>query len=211
MVLSHLKAVGPELAAVLPKDGVAWHKHSNLRWLNFSVLCMILLASANGYDGSLMNGLQALPQWEAFMNTPKGAWLGFINAVQSLGAFVTYPLAAWSCNKFGRKKTMFGAYFWLILGVGVQTGAQNPTMFVLGRLFIGGVTSFFGISAPLLITEVAYPTHRGILTCMYNTGWYIGKPAIMVHTVYTGMLIQPRIHDRRVGDVRHPELCQRKR
>jgi hypothetical protein len=39
------------------------------------------LASANGYDGSLMNGLQALPRWNEFMNKPAGAWLGFINAI----------------------------------------------------------------------------------------------------------------------------------
>ena len=56
MVLSHLKAVGPELAAVLPQDGEAWYKKRNLRRLNFSIFCMVILASANGYDGSLMNG-----------------------------------------------------------------------------------------------------------------------------------------------------------
>ncbi len=157
MVLDHLKAVGPELAAVLPQDSVAWYKQSHLRRLNFSVFCMVILASANGYDGSLMNGLQALPQWESFMNHPTGAWLGFVNAVQSLGAFISFPLVAWSANRFGRKKTLFVAYFWLCLGVGMQAGAQNPAMFTLGRLFIGGVTSFFGASAPLLITETAVP------------------------------------------------------
>jgi hypothetical protein len=40
-----------------------------------------LKASANGYDGSLMNGLQALPRWNEFMKQPAGAWLGFINAI----------------------------------------------------------------------------------------------------------------------------------
>jgi hypothetical protein len=28
-----------------------------------------------------MNGLQALPRWNEFMNHPAGAWLGFINAI----------------------------------------------------------------------------------------------------------------------------------
>jgi hypothetical protein len=28
-----------------------------------------------------MNGLQALPRWNAFMKHPAGAWLGFINAI----------------------------------------------------------------------------------------------------------------------------------
>jgi MFS family permease len=46
-------------------------------------------------------------------------------------------------------------------------------MFVLGRLFIGGVSAFFS-AAPLLITECAYPTHRGIATAFFNCGWYVG-------------------------------------
>ncbi|KAH6611692.1 general substrate transporter [Boeremia exigua] len=175
MVLAHLKAVGAELAAVLPENDLPWYKKPNLRRLIYSSTSMFLLASANGYDGSMMNGLQALPQWENFMDTPTGAWLGFINAVQSLGAFSAYPVAAYCANKFGRKRTMYVAYFWLALGVALQTAAQNTTMFIFGRLFIGGVTCFFSSAAPLLITETAYPTHRGGLTALYGTGWYIGS------------------------------------
>lgn len=48
-------------------------------------------------------------------------------------------------------------------------------MFVIGRLCIGGVSAFYGASAPLLITETAYPTHRGTLTAIYNSGWYVGS------------------------------------
>jgi hypothetical protein len=123
----------------------------------------------------MMNGLQALPQWQDFMDHPTGAWLGFVNAVQSLGAFLCYPVIAWLNNHFGRKKTIGVGYFWLLLGCALQAGAQNHAMFVLGRLFIGGTTAFYSASAPLLIAEVAYPTHPGIVTALYNTGWYVGK------------------------------------
>ncbi len=174
MVLDHMKGVGAELTAVLPDDKIPWYQKRHLIRLNFSIFCLITISSANGYDGSMMNGLQALPQWQAFMHEPKGAWLGFVNAVQSLGSFVCFPVVAWAANKFGRKRTLLIAYFWLFLGVGLQTGARNPAMFVLGRLFIGGTTSFFGATAPLLITETAYPTHRSIVTALYNTGWYVG-------------------------------------
>ncbi|KAH7142841.1 hypothetical protein B0J13DRAFT_526288 [Dactylonectria estremocensis] len=115
MVFDHLKAVGPELATVLPRDDAAWHKKSHLRRLNFSVFYMIILSSANGHDESLMNGLQALPQGGSFMNHPTGAWLRFVNAIQSLGA----------------EEDAFAAYFWLSLGVGMQAGARNPAMSLL--------------------------------------------------------------------------------
>lgn len=47
-------------------------------------------------------------------------------------------------------------------------------MFVVGRLCIGGVSAFFS-SAPILITEIAFPTHRGIATAFFNCGWYVGS------------------------------------
>ncbi len=208
MLFDPLKAVGPELVAALPQSNDAWYKNSHLRRLNFSVFCLVILASANGYDGSLMNGLQALPQWESFMDHPTGAWLGFINAIQSLGSFITFPAVAWSANRFGRKKTLFVAYIWLCLGVGLQAGAQSPTMFTLGRLFIGGVTSCFGISAPLLITETAYPTHGSIVTALYNTGWYVGElgAPVHIHCIRSTHTKAIRLHDCSMGDIWNTEL-----
>ncbi|KAF9632465.1 putative hexose transporter protein [Lasiodiplodia theobromae] len=38
-------------------------------------------------------------------------------------------------------------------------------------------------SAPLLVMELAYPTHRGKLTTMYNTLWYVGS-IVAAWTVY---------------------------
>jgi hypothetical protein len=80
-----LKGVGSELAAVLPDDNVAWYRKKHLLRLNASIFCLIIVSSANGYDGSMMNGLQVLPQWQEFMSSPTGPWLGFVNAVLSPG------------------------------------------------------------------------------------------------------------------------------
>ena len=82
----------------------------------------------------------------------------------------SFPGVAWSNNQSAVKTIGIG-YFWLLFGVGFQTGATDRAMFVLGRLLLGGATAFYSTSAPLLMTETAYPTHRGILTCVYNTGW----------------------------------------
>jgi hypothetical protein len=40
-----------------------------------------------GYDGSLLNGLQALPAWQANFDRPKGVQLGLIAATYYLYAF----------------------------------------------------------------------------------------------------------------------------
>jgi hypothetical protein len=44
--------------------------------------------SINGYDSSLLNGLQALPGWLAFLNELTSTWVGFINALYWIGAAV---------------------------------------------------------------------------------------------------------------------------
>lgn len=127
---------------------------------------MCVAASANGYDGSLMNGLQALNQWQQYMDSPSGAWLGFVNAIYWLGACISYPIAAGVANKWGRKIGVYLGYLFLILGVTITFSSHNVT-FLLSRFFIGTASAWFGSSVPLLINEVAYPTHRGIASALF--------------------------------------------
>ncbi|CAI7598318.1 unnamed protein product [Penicillium manginii] len=47
-------------------------------------------------------------------------------------------------------------------------------MFLAGRFLVGLGSNVTQGSAPLLITELAHPQHRGKLTTMYNTLWYVG-------------------------------------
>ena len=122
-----------------------------------------------------MNGLLALPQWNTFMEHPTGAWLGFINAIYSLGSAVTFPVSAWVANRYGRKAGVYVGYIFLVLGVVLQTAAHTSTSFILARLFLGIASAWFSTSVPLLITEIAYPTHRGIASSLFNCGWYVGS------------------------------------
>ncbi|KAL4734907.1 major facilitator superfamily domain-containing protein [Aspergillus similis] len=159
---------------LLPHNGLPWYRKHHLLRLNYSLLCLFLLYASDGYDGTLMSGLQALPRWQAFMKNPTGAWLGFVNAVQTLSAFVLYPIVAWCSDRYGRKTTLCINFLWLALAVGLQTAAINPTMFVFVRLFIGASASFTSGSAPILMAETAYPTHRGITTAIFMCGWHVG-------------------------------------
>ena len=42
----------------------------------------LITSSTNGFDGSLMNSLQSMKQWESFFNKPHGGTLGLLNAIQ---------------------------------------------------------------------------------------------------------------------------------
>ncbi|KAF3004452.1 hypothetical protein G7054_g7175 [Neopestalotiopsis clavispora] len=166
------KSVGDELAAVLPEG--PWYKRPYLIRLNFSLISLVLFSSANGYDGSLMNSLQALSQWQEFMENPSGAWLGWINAIYWLGAGIFFPIAAWIANKYGRKPGIYVGYVFLVLGSVLQALTPNDVGFLLARFFVGCASALFGNAAPVLINEVAYPTHRGVLNALFMCGWYIG-------------------------------------
>ncbi|KAK5999471.1 hypothetical protein QM012_005472 [Aureobasidium pullulans] len=165
-------AVGDDLAAVLPAG--PWHKKAHLIKLNFVVACLVLFSSANGYDGSLMNGLQALNQWNDYFDRPAGAFLGFLNAIYWIGAGCMYPVAAIVANRYGRKMPIWVGYAFLALGAGLQTGANNEGAFAVARFFVGNASACFSTSIPLLINEIAYPSHRGICGALYNCGWYVG-------------------------------------
>lgn len=168
-------SVADELADVLPKDNRPLYTKGYLIKLNAIIISLVMFSSSNGYDGSLMNGLQALPGWHTFMNNPTGAWLGFINAVYWLGNGVAFPVAAWVSNKYGRKPGVYIGYGFLVLGVTLQTAAQNEVTFVLARMFLGAASAWFGNAVPLLINEIAFPTHRGICSALFMCGWYVGS------------------------------------
>ncbi|VUC26053.1 unnamed protein product [Clonostachys rosea] len=168
-------AVGDGLAQVLPQDGVPWYRKRHLVILNVYAYSLSLLAAANGFDGTMMNGLQALPAWQEFMDHPTGAWLGFISAAQSLSSTLAYPIVAYFANRWGRKKGLFIGFFFLFLGTFLQAFAPNQAAFILGRFFLGQPSAWWGGLAPLIVTEIAYPTHRAFLTSLYNSGWYVGS------------------------------------
>jgi MFS family permease len=51
----------------------------------------------------------------------------------------------------------------------------NEGMFIGGRFLVGFGSNISIGAGPLLIMELAYPQHRGRLTVMYNTLWYVGS------------------------------------
>lgn len=182
-------AVGDDMTALLLPG--PWYKHGHLLKLNlciflltllctynfissYSLSLLMLTASSNGYDGSLMNGLQALHQWNRFMGEPSGAWLGFINGIYWIGAIITYPMAALVSNKYGRKSGVYTGYTFFVLGVALQTAASTHVEFVISRLFLGCASAWWSNCTPLLINEIAYPPHRGIVSALFMCGWYVG-------------------------------------
>ena len=71
--------------ADLPNNtAVSWWRDSGMRLGMIHIMILYLAVFSLGYDGSLLNGLQALPSWQTNFGQPKGIQLGLIAATYYL-------------------------------------------------------------------------------------------------------------------------------
>ncbi|KAK8131345.1 Sugar transporter [Apiospora sp. TS-2023a] len=166
--------VGVALAEVLPQTSKSWYQQSHLLKLNLLLLVPLLSSSVAGYDGSLMNGLQSLHQWRAFFGQPAGATLGLVNAAQSIGSVLALPMIGWLADTYGRRAVLLAGILLVIIATIIQTASVNLPMFVVSRLVVGFGGMFAVHPSPMLIAELAFPTHRGKYTCAFWTMYYLG-------------------------------------
>jgi MFS family permease len=116
-----------------------------------------------------MNALQISPAWKVYYDFPTGAQLGAVNAMMPAGKVVSSLAAAPISNRFGRKKTLVIGFVLAIAGAVIQTASVNYPLLLLSRLVLGLGSGFMSQPSPILLAELAYPTHRGKITSLYNT------------------------------------------
>ncbi|KAG8940400.1 hypothetical protein FRC04_005284 [Tulasnella sp. 424] len=121
-----------------------------------------------------VNGLQLVDQFQEYFHHPKGSALGLLMSAQNIGSLIALPMAPFVTDGYGRRASIFLGGLIMMGGVAWQGMAPNLTHFTLARGVIGFGMSFSVNAAPLLVTELAYPTQRASLTAIYNTMWYAG-------------------------------------
>ncbi|KAF7291135.1 MFS domain-containing protein [Mycena indigotica] len=151
-----------------------WYNNRRLMALNGWIVLLLITASTNGYDGSMVNGLQSLPQWEKSFHNPTKGKLGLLSAIQNIGSLAGYPFAPYLSDGIGRRATVFIGAVIMILATVVQTASQSVGMFIGARFLIGFGLTFASNAAPMLITELSYPKYRAPLTSVYNSLWHSG-------------------------------------
>jgi len=123
----------------------------------------------------MMNGLQSLKVWKNYFGNPEAALLGAINALYVVGKLLGLFPATFLSDKYGRRVPMYFGFAILLVGTVVQGAAQNVGMMIAARFILGFGTAFLAQPSPVLVTELAYPTHRGKVTALYNT-FYVRLP-----------------------------------
>ncbi|KAL4066993.1 general substrate transporter [Scleroderma yunnanense] len=152
-----------------------WYNNKRIILLNAWILLLLITSSTNGYDGSMMNGLQSLPQWQSAFNYPSNGMLGILNAIQNIGTLASFPFTPYLSDGIGRRKTVFLGATIMLAGTALQTASRSVHMFIGARFLIGFGLTFAANAAPMLVTELAYPEYRAQLTSLYNSLWYSGS------------------------------------
>lgn len=163
------------LRDVIPKRDKPWWRDWTLVKLNTLLLCALLTQTAQGFDASMINGMQALPQWIRFFGHPQGTRLGAMTFGPTGGILISIVVSSQLCDRFGRRYPIFGGSIIIIVASALQAASVNYGMFVFSRFLVGFGLGIVSVAAPPLLSEVAYPTHRGKLVSFYLVSWPLGS------------------------------------
>ncbi|KAK9250763.1 general substrate transporter [Lipomyces tetrasporus] len=157
-----------------------WIKDKGLRRLNLGIALMYASAAANGFDGSLMNGLLALPECLFASDLSKNLGdvnaniLGLIIAGISLGGTPSFIPASYFADHFGRRACIGIGSLIMVCAAIIQAATHGRWAFLGTRLMMGIGLAFAQTAAPPLTTEIAHPRHRGAVTAIFQAIWHWG-------------------------------------
>jgi MFS family permease len=117
---------------------------------------------------------------------PVGSRLGIFGAMPGFRELAVLIFAPYIADILGRRiGTAIGCLF-IIMGSLIQSlppPSHPEAMYLAGRFFIGFGANISNGCCQLLITEIAHPQHRGKVTTINNTLWYLGS-IIAARTTY---------------------------
>ena len=91
-----------------------------------------------------------------------------------LAGMVMAPIASVTTRKLGRKFTMLMGGLWFLLGAGLNAGAVNLAMLIIGRICLGFGIGCANQSVPLYLSEMAPSKYRGGMNIMFQLATTIG-------------------------------------
>lgn len=91
-----------------------------------------------------------------------------------LAALLASFVGSWVTKAFGRKKSMLLGGFVFLVGAAINATAQNITMLIIGRIFLGIGVGFALQSIPLYVSEMAPSRYRGSLNVVFQLSITIG-------------------------------------
>ncbi|KAJ7288356.1 general substrate transporter [Mycena rebaudengoi] len=190
------KVIGPKrtpaeqaelLRAALEVDpGVSrWSWRAIQLYLVTLVVCMC--AGDSGFDGTVMNGINAMHQYQTYFGmTGSGAKTGIVFGIFTVGNFCGTIPASYLPDRFGRRFAMWAGNGLLIIGAIITALATSQGPFLGGRFLTGFGSAIGGSAAKSYLAEMTPPQSRGAYLGFLNSFYYVGQMVASGMMVATG-------------------------
>ncbi|MCO5561100.1 hypothetical protein L7F22_014721 [Adiantum nelumboides] len=91
-----------------------------------------------------------------------------------LAGLVASFVASAVTRRFGRKPSMLAGGISFLIGAGINGGAENVAMLIVGRILLGVGVGFANQAVPVYLSEMAPAKYRGSLNIMFQLAITIG-------------------------------------
>ncbi|KAK8116603.1 sugar transporter [Apiospora kogelbergensis] len=163
----------------------SWVPQSTTNISALLLFCSMVNSATGGYDGSMLNGLNILPSYtDYFQLTP--ATTGLNTASIFIGSILGPLFAGVAADRLGRRPAIFWGTLITLMGVVLQTAAQNIAMFVLARVMLGFGAQISGVAAGVYLSETFPNRWRAWGVGLLNNFYYVGALIAAGITLGTG-------------------------
>ncbi|WOO83976.1 Lactose permease [Vanrija pseudolonga] len=152
-----------------------WWKDPGMRMGFIHIFILYSAVYSLGYDGSLLNGLQALPAWKKQFNSPVGTDLGLIAATYYLPKIPLTFVIAWIIDRWGRKIALYLGALFMLAGAFAGGFANTRAQLMGSRVLLGAGTAAAQIAACAMVPELAHPRIRHWAGSFLNVTYFIGS------------------------------------
>lgn len=150
--------------------------------LYLTIMCLYLVATSSGFDGSLMTGINTLQEYKDHFNISGSAsGTGLVFLIYPAGSMASCGLV-WLADYIGRVYTICAGLIILIVGAIISATTADHNAFIGARFILSFGCTLSITCTPAYLVEVI-PSDMKHLVLIYNTFYYIGS-LIATWTLY---------------------------
>ncbi|KZS92073.1 general substrate transporter [Sistotremastrum niveocremeum HHB9708] len=165
------------LAVALQQDPGIKHGSRRAWHMYFIVLCACLCSTDNGFDGTVMGGINSMHQYQSYFGmTGAGLGTSLVFGIYTVGSLTGTIPASILPDRYGRRLSMLAGNLILIIGALITGTATFRSTFIFGRFLTGVGGACAAAAAQSYLAEMA-PAH--------DRGLYLG----ILNSFATGMMV----------------------
>ncbi|KAF2098320.1 putative hexose carrier protein [Rhizodiscina lignyota] len=163
----------------------AWVPESTIITAYLLLFCSVVQSTTGGYDGSMLNGLNILPVYTDYFKL-NAATTGLNTGSVFIGGFFGPIFSGVIADRLGRRPAILWGCIVTIVGIILQTAAQDIAMFVVARIILGFGSQVSGIAAAVYLSETFPSRWRAWGVGLLNDFYYVGALIAAGITLGTG-------------------------